>query len=220
MAGTIGESERNSERTKRRGALYEARKEFEAIESRILREAGPEGFYAKKRELALLRDEYQSLPVKEKSEIDGLHATAEVRQKQKFLERYFIDSAIISGVGLARKAALRSFGIETAADVDWHKVRAVQGFGEVLTRAVVDWKKSCERRFVFNPHNAVSEADKNAVRAKIATRKRTIEAALSNGALELQRYRQAISTKSTELLPLLNTAARKLAQTQADLNLL
>ena len=220
MAGSAGESERNTERIKRRAALDEARREYETVENRVRKESGPEGFAAKKQELVRLRDEYQSLPATEKSEIERLHATAEARQKQQFLDRCFIDSASISGVGPAKKAALRSFGIETAADVDWSKVRSVRGFGEVLTRAVVDWKKSCERRFVFNPHNAVSEADKNAVRAKIAARKRVIEATLSLGVSDLQRFRQEAATKTNALYPLLISAAKKLAQAQADLTLL
>lgn len=220
MAGSAGEAERNSERSKRRAALDEARREYEAVENRVRKEFGLEGFAAKKQELARLRDEYQSLPATEKSEIERLHATAEARQKQQFLDRYFIDSASISGVGPAKKAALRSFGIETAADVDWKKVGSVRGFGEVLTRAVVDWKKSCERRFVFNSHNAVSEADKNAVRAKIAARKRVIEATLSSGSSDLQRFRQEAAMKANSLYPRLNSAAKKLAQSQADLTLL
>lgn len=46
----------------------------------------------------------------------------------------FIDVASIPGVGPARKAALRSFGIETAADVTRRGVKQVKGFGDHLTR--------------------------------------------------------------------------------------
>ena len=219
-AGSAGESERNMERIKRSAALDEARREYQEVEKRISKESGPEGFAARKQELARLRKEYESLPDTEKSEIERLHATAEARQKQQFLERCFIDSANISGVGLAKKATLRSFGIETAADVNWNKVHSVRGFGKVLTRAVVDWKKSCERQFVFNPRNAVSEADKNAVRAKIVARKRVIEESLKSGASDLQRFQQEATAKRNVLYPLLESAAKNLAQAQSDLALL
>lgn len=220
IARSSGESERNVERNKRRAAVGQARREYEAIESRFHKECGPERFAAKKKELESLRDEYRALAAKEKSDIERLHATAEARQKKQFLERFFIDSASIPGVGPARKAALRSFGIETAADIDLKKVQAVKGFGDVFTRAVVDWRKSCERHFVFNPRNAVSEADKNAVRAKIANRRRILEAALSEGASELQQIKQETVAKAVTLNPELTSAAKKLAQAQADLNLL
>ncbi|UOG91256.1 MAG: hypothetical protein L3K52_13750 [Candidatus Thiothrix sulfatifontis] len=99
-------------------------------------------------------------------------------------------------------------------------MQAVRGFGEVLTRAVVDWRKSCERRYVFNPHNAVSEADKNAVRSQIAARKRVIESSLMAGVSDLQMLRQEAAIKLNALYPQMEAAAKKLAQAQADVKLL
>jgi len=219
-AGDIGGKERQAERTKRQAARDAAQQAYDQIVSRIRQEISPESFAKKKQDLARLRDEYQKLPEREKTEIANLHATAEARQKHQFLDRHFIDGASISGVGPTKKAALRSFGIETAADVTWNKVISVKGFGEVLTRAVVDWQKACERRFVFKPQFAVTDADKNAVRAKIATRKRTIEITLNAGAAELQRVRQEMANKANSLTPLLQTTTLRLAQAQADLNII
>lgn len=217
-AGNFGGDERNAERNKRQAARDTAQQAYDQIVGRIRQEVSPEAFAKKKQDLARLRDEYQHLPEREKTEIANLYATAKVRQKYQFLERHFLDAATISGVGPAKKAALRSFGIETAADVTWNKVISVKGFGEVLTRAVVDWRKACESRFVFNPNLAVTEADKNAVRAKIATRKRTLEITLNAGAAELQRLSQDMINKANMLRSELQVASQKLAQAQADLN--
>lgn len=218
--GDLGGDERKAERTKRQAARNAAQQAYDQIVARVRQEISPEAFSKKKQELAHLRDEYQRLPEREKTEIANLHATAEARRKHQFLERHFIDAASISGVGPTKKAALRSFGIETAADVTWNKVIAVKGFGEVLTRAVVDWRKTCERRFVFNPNLAVTEADKNAVRVQIATRKQTLEITLNTGATELQRLRQDMINKANQLNPLLQVASQKLAQAQGDLNVI
>lgn len=215
-----GGAERKAERAKRQAARDAAREEYSLIVAQVWRENSSEAFAKKKQDLARLRDEYQQLSEREKAEIANLHATAEARQKHKFLERHFLDTAAISGVGPAKKAALRSFGIETAADVTWNKVISVKGFGEVLTRAVVDWRKACERQFVFNPNLAVTEADKNAVRAKIVTRKRALEITLNAGAAELQRLRQDMISKAKTLSTALQAASQKLAQSQADLNVI
>jgi DNA-binding helix-hairpin-helix protein with protein kinase domain len=217
--GNLGGDERKAEQTKRQTANDAAQQVYDQIVARIRQEISPEAFAQKKQGLARLRDEYQQLPEREKAELANLHATAEARQKRKFLECHFIDGVTIAGVGPAKKAALRSFGIETAADVTWNKVISVKGFGEVLTRAVVDWRKACERRFVFNPNLAVTEADKNAVRSKIATRKRTLEITLNAGAAELQRLRQDMITKANTFSPRLKAASKKLAQAQADLKI-
>lgn len=218
VVGDLGADERKAERTKRQAACDAAQQAYDQVVGRIRQEVSPEAFAKKKQDLARLRDEYQKLPEREKAEMADLHATAEARQKHKFLERHFLDAAAISGVGPAKKAALRSFGIETAADVTWNKVISVRGFGEVLTRAVVDWRKACERRFVFNPNLAVTETDKNAVRAQIVTRKRALEVTLDAGAAELQRLRQDMISKANTLSPVLQASSQKLAQSRADLN--
>jgi DNA-binding helix-hairpin-helix protein with protein kinase domain len=217
-AGNSGADERKAERIKRQTTRDTAQQAYDQIVAQIHQQASPEAVTKQKQHLVQLRDEYQQLAEHEKTEMAKLHATAEARQKHQFLERHFLDNAAISGVGPTKKAALRSFGIETAADVTWHQVIRVKGFGEVLTRAVVDWQKACERRFVFNPNLAVTEADKNAVRVKIMARKRALEIALNAGAAELQRLCQDIANKSSTLSPALQAASRKLAQTHADLN--
>lgn len=219
-SGSSGSKERAAERSKRKAAEDVARNAFNSLAERMKKEAGPDGFHQKKEEFKNLRDELQALPAQESQELSKLHSTAQERQKQKFLERFFIDSAEISGVGPARKAALRSFGIETAADVSRNRLMQIKGFGERLTRAVIDWKGSVERRFVFNPATAVSESDKNAVRAKYGARKSSISATLVGAAAELQRFRQMAGTRASLLQPQLDQAAKQLAQAQSDLSLL
>lgn len=218
--GDLGGDERRAEKAKRQAALDAAQQAYDQIVTRVRQEISAELFNRKKQELGRLVDEYKQLPEREKTEIAKLHSTAEARQKLKFLERFFIDAATISGVGPAKKAALRSFGIETAADVTRNKVMAVKGFGEALTRAVVDWRKGCERGFVFNPNISVSEADKNAVRIQIATRKRTLEITLNAGAAALQALHQEVAVRAKSLTPLLQEASQQLAQVQADLNIM
>jgi DNA-binding helix-hairpin-helix protein with protein kinase domain len=125
LAGGAGASERAAEATKRRTALRDAQCVYDQLVERARNEAGPAGFLARRAELGKLRDELQELPKVEKQEIDKLHMSAHERQKQKFLDTCFIDRANIAGLGPSRKAALRSFGIETAADVT--RSRVMQG---------------------------------------------------------------------------------------------
>lgn len=217
MAGGAGSSERAAERAKRMAVKEAAKQEYEQLVARA-KEAGPEGFHNRRAEFAKLKAELEQLPKLEKEELDKLHSTAQARQKQRFLDGCFIDNADIPGVGPARKSALRSFGIETAADVTKSRVMQVRGFGESLTRAVLDWKASCERRFVFNPAAAVSQSDKDAVRAKFAAKRISLEKSLSVAPGELQQYRQRAASTISTLLPAVEAAAKKLAQAEADLS--
>ncbi len=216
MAGSVGSGERAAERSKRKSAVDTATQEYERLAGQAKKEAGPEGFNARRAELARMKDELAALPRAEQEELNQLHATAQERQRQKYLDTCFIDRATIPGVGPARKVALRSFGIETAADVTKGQVMQVRGFGEGLTRAVLDWKRSCERQFQFNPAAAVSQADKDAVRAKFAAKRIAFERTLAAAPAELQQFRQRASNRAGSLMPQLQAAAQKLAQAQAD----
>lgn len=218
IASNARSSKRSAEKTRRRDALQAAKQEYDQLVDRAKKEAGPEGFHARKAELAKLRDELQNLPKAEKQETDKLSATARERQKQKFLGTCFIDSASIPGVGPARMAALRSFGIETADDITRNRVMQVRGFGQSLTRAVLDWKASCERRFTFNPAVAVSPADRDAVRAKYAAKRVLLERTLAAAPAHLQQFDQRASAQLALLQPQLEGAAKKLAQAHADLS--
>ena len=115
---------------------------------------------------------------------------------------------------------MRSFGIETAADVRRQRILQLKGFGESLARAMTDWKASCERRFVFNPATAISESDRNAVRAKFGMRRTAIASTLASGVTELQRFKQMSASRAIAMKPQIDQAAQKLAQAQSDLSLL
>jgi DNA-binding helix-hairpin-helix protein with protein kinase domain len=220
VAGSVGSEARSQERAKRRTAKDSTKAEYDRLIAQLNKEAGPNGFQAKRAELAKARDEFESLEKAEVLEIGNLKTSAHNRQKQQYLDRHFIDRANIPGVGSTRKAALRSFGIETAADVNRGRVMQVRGFGQSLTRAMLDWRASCERGFTFNPNIAVSDAEKNAVHAKFAVRKATLAGVLSSGPPELQRIRQFATTKATNLVPQIARATLELAQAEKDLSLL
>lgn len=209
---------RADEHRKRKQSRDSAKANFDRLVQQITSSVGPQGFLAKKAELAALRDEYRKIPEMEQHEITHLKNTAQERQKKKFLERCFIDVATIPNVGPGRKAALRSFGIETAADVSKHAVMQVKGFGERNTRAMMDWKASCERKFVYNPSLAFKPADTNAIRKKFGTRAAQIERALEAGLGELKSFAAVSESRKKAALPTLEAAAKQLAQAEKDLS--
>ncbi|EFC4173242.1 helix-hairpin-helix domain-containing protein [Escherichia coli] len=218
IIGSLTSKAYKAEIQQRREAFNRAKMDYEHLVSQIQQLGGLEGFIAKRAMLEKMKDEILGLPEEEKRALAALHDTARERQKQKFLEGFFIDVASIPGVGPARKAALRSFGIETAADVTRRGVKQVKGFGDHLTQAVIDWKASCERRFVFRPNEAITPADRQAVMAKMTAKRHRLESTLTVGATESQRFRLHAPARTMPLMEPLRQAAEKLAQAQADLS--
>ncbi len=218
VASNAGSSGRNVEKNRRESLLNAAKGHYDELVEQFRRSTDPTVFSAKQLELSKLKEEYQTLSDKERLEIDNLKNTAEARQKEKFLDTIFIEDASIGGIGNARKAMLRSFGIETAADATRTKVMQVKGFGEHLTNAVLRWRAACEKRFVYDPKKGVSDGDISAVKAKYAARRSSIEVLLTRGPSDLVTIQQGIRRNVESLRPKIEEAAKRLSQAEADLS--
>jgi DNA-binding helix-hairpin-helix protein with protein kinase domain len=160
----------------------------------------------------------QRLPIEENKEIADLKTKQHDAQLTMFLQRFYIDrpNTKIKGVGSSRKIMLRSYGIETAADVQQTRIQHINGFGPVITGAIVAWRKSLERRFVFNPNQPIDPSAVATIKAKIAGQHFQLQKRLQGTLTELQR-------SSTQLLSVrahLRNAALSLwqAKRQADVD--
>lgn len=213
-----GTAELKNERRTRSDARNTALKLWNNTVESIKREADPHHFHQKRDALAKLKTEFDSLAAREQNDIRALSQNMERRQRQRYLEAFFIDRANLSGIGPAKRAALSSFGIETAADVEWNRVRRIKGFGEVLTRTLVDWRKGLERGFKFNPTQAVTQNDINNVRRNIQNRAQEIEEQLRKGLAELQQFQARQENAVRHHMPIVKNAAQQLAQAEADLS--
>lgn len=138
---------------------------------------------------------YRSIDDRLKEELGKLKSTREARQRAAFLDRFVIRNARIAGVGPVRKATLMSFGIETAADISQFTVRQVPGFGDVMTRNLLDWRHTLDSRFRYNPvRNTQDVADEKRLRADFARRKGNLEAVIRNGVRTLRTAKPRLDT--------------------------
>lgn len=153
------------------------------------RNAGSGRFDEKKGELLRAATSYRALPGIERDMLRELDNKKRDLQMQKHLEAHKISRARIDGIGDGRKMTLRSFGIETAWDVKANVVKAVPGFGPVLTDKLIQWRCSVEGRFAFNPNAPTDPSDIAKVRTEIAIRRSTMETEFIKGIRELETIR-------------------------------
>lgn len=182
-------------------------------------DAGDTKFKTKYKELSDLRLEYENLANQMNVERQKLQDNVRENQLQKFLDGQYIDNHSISGIGPSRKATLSSFGVETAADVTWNQIINIPGFGSTFTRELVDWRKSLERRFVFDPSKGVNPADIAALNQRFSHRRKQIEVSLLAGPEQLINIRDSV-LEYRKFFPMVQQAAQQLAQAEADLSLL
>jgi DNA-binding helix-hairpin-helix protein with protein kinase domain len=117
--------------------------------------------------------EYRNLPAERQRRILELRSRLKEIQLAEFLDTKFIARAAIPGIGPERRAVLRSFGIETAADISWGM--RVPGFGPTLKGTLVQWRTGQERYFRFDPTRPVDPREFQKVDAALLVRKQEIE---------------------------------------------
>jgi DNA-binding helix-hairpin-helix protein with protein kinase domain len=146
------------------------------------------------------------MPNERRRRLANLEANRENLQRQRYLDRFRIGWAQIPGIGPSRTSMLASYGIETANDIDGNKVRQIPGFGEVLTSALVAWRKEHEKNFRFNPNEHVDRRDIEAVDRALEAKRQTLQTALRQGPATLMRLNREIIAARPRLMPMLEKA--------------
>ena len=164
----------------------EAEQLWRAAQDAWQKQTGTQEFATAKRETDSLIHLLADLPNEEKRQIETLEQKKREDQLTRYLERFVIANAKIPKVGSARKAVLRSFGIETAADIDRRKISNIQGFGPTLVSSLMSWQQSLVGKFVFNPNEPINPRDLAALKTKIASRRNELEGKIRAGAASLQ----------------------------------
>jgi DNA-binding helix-hairpin-helix protein with protein kinase domain len=108
-------------------------------------------------------------------------------QLRSFLEKYQIAHAKIKGLGNTRKATLRSYGIETAADVEKYAIERISGFGPGTSALLIAWRRFHENKFVFNPHQPINPTDIARVKSQVAHSRARLEQSLRSRLDELRQ---------------------------------
>lgn len=171
-----------------------------------------------KQKLTETRDRYAALAADESRQAEQYRAQRRTRQLQSYLEGFDLARASIKGIGHAKLAALASYGIDTAADVSQARVMNVPGFGEALTRRVLEWRRRHEARFIYNA--ADNDADRQElarIRALTEAKAGTLRSTLARGAQELEARQLRCIEFAKRVDPALAKLHERIEQAMADL---
>ncbi|QBY56176.1 helix-hairpin-helix domain-containing protein [Cupriavidus oxalaticus] len=173
-------------------------------------------FQAKLNELHNARKEYDALASRMAADKQKLQSNVRDLQLRKYLDTFFIADHDIPGIGPTRKAILTSFGVESAADISWNRVKAIRGFGDRLTRDLLNWRRSLEAKFVFNPNQGLDPADIATLHKRYTLLKSQLETQMQAGPSQLAQIRNHIQQRRAMLHDIVVAAALQVAQAEAD----
>jgi hypothetical protein len=141
----------------------------------------------------------------------------------EFLDRHLIRNANISGIGPAKTAALISFGIETAGDVNRVSVLRVPGIGSEMANKLMAWRSKIEASFHFDLRQSrIDEADEAALRSRFLTERSRISKFIIDGASTIARFSDRFSalSENAKCDNLFKRALLVWRQAEADLKIL
>ena len=178
----------------------------------------PESFETTKQRLREQRDELASLPaMRQRREVELRSA---LRQKQliRFLERHRLEDASLPGIGSGRKTLLRCYGVDDAGDV--HANININGIGPTLLSTLLNWRRSIERRFVFNPNQEIDPIDIRTLDHELAQKKAALVRSLSAGPQVLRQILAPWQTERVSVAANISHCAKAVAQAEVNLRYL
>lgn len=108
-------------------------------------------------------------------------------QLTRYLAGLRIEDAKLSNIGPARCTVLRSWGIDTAADIDEAKISEIPGFGKGLTDKLVIWREFKEKSFVPSTASIVDPHEVQRIDRRLAARRAKLMKELRERITEIER---------------------------------
>jgi DNA-binding helix-hairpin-helix protein with protein kinase domain len=215
-------SPRERERRARTRTASKAREDLDAIERQweVIASEYRVQLQTLRRQLESARTECQQLGPRYEGERAELERNKEALARAQFLKTQFLVDFDIPMIGTGRKQVLASYGLETAFDLNVKAIQAIKGFGETLTKNLMDWKRSRQVAYRFDPKSGVPESELRALAAKFQREQAAHLARLEQGAEHRSSLVAETGHKLKALEPDLRHCAAALAQAHANLEIL
>jgi DNA-binding helix-hairpin-helix protein with protein kinase domain len=166
-----------------------------------------------RRQFTDAKNEYDRVQGLFLKELDLIRRSSRDRQMTEHLENFSIEKAKL-GSGLL--IALKSHGIETAADVNWKAVHDVRGFGDTRTANLVAWRDQLETIFVFDSSRQLSQQDRDSARLKYSADFQKAETFLKRATEQLRLAYESAKQQVLKFERELAIVNENLGQSRAD----
>ncbi len=199
--------------------LLSTRHKVQQLEKQWLSDSGDLEFNKKTNELEKVKNAYQDLNAERERRFKALEQERYKYQLEKFLDKFYIFSSQIDGIGPSRKVTLQSHGIETAADIEKNAIIKIQGFGPVYTNKLIAWRTSKEYNFVFNPNQPMDSSKIDALDNDIKALKNKYENILINGINELNSIKIKVENTRHAFYDQYEQCLKELCKAEANISL-
>ncbi len=203
------------EKQRRSRNLENARYMWDLWNRKWLAEAGDGAFLAQMDHLRKLRRKYENIDRGYRAGLLSLENSGRERQLQLFLERCSIENCPAPRL-IGLRSVLRSWGVDSAADVTPKKLMSVPQIDNTLANEILAWRQRMEKNFLFDATKGIQGPDLQALIQRYQPQMKPVEQEIRTGIVRLRRIDEDIRKKRIGLRPAVEKRARELAQAEAD----
>ncbi|RCS56093.1 hypothetical protein DTL42_00480 [Bremerella cremea] len=166
--------------------------------------------------LRQVKARYANLEAQRIQELNQLQQEAKQRQLDDYLQNCFLSAARIPGIGPGRLAALESYGVDSAFEIQKDLLQLVPGIGPDLTNRLLAWRSQKIREFRYSAARGVPRAILDHVELKHAQARLQLEQQIKHGPAKLNKIRQETSAVITRIDAAIARATLEVKQREAD----
>jgi len=175
-------------------------------------------FKTLKQHLKGIKEALEDLSAERQQRLAALGVLSAAAQLDQYLAGFRVEDAKLHNIGPARSAELRSWGIDTAADVDRDRILQIPGFGPTMVQRLVNWRRQLEKRFRYKSAQNTNRRDVQRIDRDLARRRTQLMTDLRAGIGPLEDMSKTIRDARARLRPQIEAAfeARMLAKVKLD----
>lgn len=195
--------------------LSDARRDWNNLESEWDKNALTDHFDSDISIVRGLVTEHHALQQQSRDKINRLNNELFRYKLNSHLASHKIADVKLTGVEAEHQEILKKYGIRTAADATWNRMKYLPMDDEVK-QILIDWRKSLETLFEFKPEAELPEAEKNRFEIEFIEKRRKIEKEIEQILVSLRSGAIMIRQNQKMLVSKAETFAQKLLQAESD----
>jgi len=195
--------------------LSAAQERFNAILRHVERERAISALPGLEARAEALYRGLRNFPQRRSDRLEQMEHGRFERQMRRFLDQFQVEDARLKGFGRSLFTTLESYGVTTADDVTEARLTVIRGFGPKRKSALLDWRRTIEARFKFNPSDPANAQERIGVERELQLEYAMEVAELRRLAEQIKGHAGPLCQRIAALNGELGQAKQELATVQA-----
>ena len=194
----------------------ELEKQLHEIKEHWFHERERKQFEDLRTQLQAKKTQYLDLHRFRQLKVQKLEAESKKHRLNEYLRKFSIDESPMPEDSEDVRHLLKMHNVETAADFYRESILAAGETVERVMTGLIEWQRSIEKTFVFNPATDISPSDIEAIDNETVALRVKLERDIHTGQLTLRKISEEVKSVPHSLRPKLNEVLTQIARFDLD----